>query len=78
MRESTATIYTLKEYEFSIIGSKHPTVIFIDHKPIIFVFTQKANPNQKKLYISINFKEITKLTYSLGSRKKLCTTRHPQ
>ena len=26
MRECTAIIHTLKEYEFLIIGSKHPTV----------------------------------------------------
>ena len=36
MRERTATIYTLTEYEFSILGSKHPTVLFTDHKPIIW------------------------------------------
>ena len=36
MRECTALIYTLTEYEFLILGSKHPTVLFTDHKPIIF------------------------------------------
>ena len=35
MRECTAVIYTLTEYEFLILGSKHPTVLFTDHKPII-------------------------------------------
>ena len=44
MRECTAIIYTLTEYEFLILGSKHPTVLFTDHKPIIFLFTQKSNP----------------------------------
>ena len=39
MRECTAIIYTLTEYEFLIHGSKHPTVLFTDHKPIIFLFT---------------------------------------
>ena len=39
MRECTAIIYTLTEYEFLILGSKHPTVLFTDHKPIIFLFT---------------------------------------
>ena len=38
---------TLKEYEFLILGSKHPTVLFADHKPIIFLFTQKSNPNHR-------------------------------
>ena len=44
MRECTAIIYTLTEYEFLILGSKNPTVLFTDHKPIIFLFTQKSNP----------------------------------
>ena len=47
MRECTAIIYTLTEYEFLILGSKHPTVLFTDHKPIIFLFTQKTNPNHR-------------------------------
>ena len=47
MRECTAIIYTLTEYDFLIIGSKHPTVLFTDHKPIIFLFTQKSNPNHR-------------------------------
>ena len=41
MRECTAIICTFTEYEFLILGSKHPTVLFTDHKPIIFFFTQK-------------------------------------
>ena len=28
MRECTAIKYTLTDYEFSILGSKHPTVLF--------------------------------------------------
>ena len=47
MRECTAIIYTLTEYEFLILGSKHPTVLFTDHEPIIFLFTQKPNPNHR-------------------------------
>ena len=47
MRECTAIIYTLTEYEFLILGSKHPTILFTDHKPIIFLFTQKSNPNHR-------------------------------
>ena len=47
MRECTAIIYTLTEYAFLILGSKHPTVLFIDHKPIIFLFTQKSYPNHR-------------------------------
>ena len=47
MRECIAIIYTLREYEFSILGSKHPTVLFTDHKPIILLFTKKSNPNHR-------------------------------
>ena len=47
MRECTAIIYTLTEYEFLIIGSKHPKVLFTDHKPTLFLFTQKSNPNYR-------------------------------
>ena len=47
IRECTAIIYTLTEYEYLILGSKLPTVLFTDHKPIIFLFTQKSNPNHR-------------------------------
>ena len=47
MRECTSLIYTLTEYEFSILEFKHPTVLFTDHKPIIFLFTQKSNSNHR-------------------------------
>ena len=47
MRECTAIIPTLTEYEFWILGSEHPTVSFTDHKPIIFLFTKKSNPNHR-------------------------------
>ena len=36
MRECTAIIYTLTEYEFLILGSKHPTVLFTDHNQSFF------------------------------------------
>ena len=45
MRECTAIIYTFTQYEFLIPGSKHPTLLFTDHQPIVFLFTQKSNPN---------------------------------
>ena len=47
IRECTAIIYTLTEYEFLILGSQHPTVLFTDHKRIMFRFTQKSNPNHR-------------------------------
>ena len=47
MRERTALKFTLTEYEFLFLGSKHATVLFTDRKPIIFLFTQKSNPNHR-------------------------------
>ena len=47
MRECTAKRYTFTEYEFLILGSKPATVLFTDHKPLIFLFTQKSNPNHR-------------------------------
>ena len=47
MRECTAIVHTLTEYAFLILGSKHPTVLFTDHNPILFIFTQKSNPNHR-------------------------------
>ena len=46
MTECTAIKYTLTEYEFLILGSKHPSVLFTDHKPTIFSNT-KTKPKQK-------------------------------
>ena len=57
MRECTAIIYTLTQYEFLILGSKHSTVLFTDHKRIIFFFTQKSNPDHRvyRFQLVLNF-----------------------
>ena len=47
MRERTAIINTLTDYEFLILGSKHLTVLITEYKPIKFQFTQKSNPNHR-------------------------------
>ena len=47
MRECTDITHTLTEDEFLILGSKDPTVLLTDHKPIIILFTQKSNPNHR-------------------------------
>ena len=51
MRERTAITHTLTEYEFLILGSKHPTILFTDNKPIIF-FLHK---NQTQIIEFIDF-----------------------
>ena len=47
MRECTAILYILTLYEISMSGSKNPTVPFTDQKPIVFLLTQKSNPNHR-------------------------------
>ena len=47
VRESRAIKNTILEYAFLILGSKQPTVLFTDYKPIIFLFNQNLNPNQR-------------------------------
>ena len=54
MRECTAKIYTLTDNDFLILGSKHPAVLFTDHKPIIFPFTQ----NQIQTIVFTDFNKL--------------------
>ena len=61
MRECAAIIYTLTEYEFLILGSKPPKVLFTDHKPIIFLFTQKSNPNHRVYRFQLVLMKFSKL-----------------
>ena len=69
MRECTAIIYTLTEYEFLILGSKHPTVLFTDHKPIILLFTQKSNPNHRVYSFQLILMKIPNLHIVWTARK---------
>ena len=45
--ECSAIFFALTDYEFLITGSEHPIVLFSDHKPIIYLFTQKNKPNHR-------------------------------
>ena len=71
MRECTAIIYTLTEYEFLILGSKDPTVLFTDHKPIIFLFTQKSNPNHRVYRLQLILLKFPNLQIVWTARKNL-------
>ena len=71
MRECTAIIYTQTEYEILILGSKHPTVFFTDHKPLIFLFTQKSNPKYRVYRFQLNLMKISNLHTFMVSRKNL-------
>ena len=71
MRESTAIKYTLTEYEFLILGSKHPTVPFTDHKTIIILFTQKSNPNYRVYSFQLILMKVPNLHLVWTAVKKL-------
>ena len=73
MRECTAIIHALTQYEFLIIGLKHPTVLFIDHKPIIFLLTQKSNPNHRVYRFQLILMKFPKLHIVWTAGKKPCT-----
>ena len=47
IRECSAIIFALTEYEFLLTGSNHPVILFTDHKPVIYLFTQKNKPNHR-------------------------------
>ena len=76
MRECTAIIYTLTEFEFLILGSKHPTVLFTDSKPIIFLLTQKSNPNHRVYRFQLILMKFPNSHVVWTAGKKTCTTRY--
>ena len=71
VRECTAIIYTLTEFEFLILGSKHPTVLFTHHEPIIFLFTQKSNPNHRVYRFQLILMKLPNLHINLTAGKNL-------
>ena len=71
MRESTAIIYTLTEYKLSILRSKHPTILFTIHKPVIFLFTQKSYPNHRNFRFQLNTMKFTNLHIVWTAGKKI-------
>ena len=47
IRECSAIISALTEMKFLLTGPNHPIVLFTDHKPINYLFTQKNKPNHR-------------------------------
>ena len=74
MREYTAIIQTLTENELLILGSKYPTVLFTDHKPIIFLFTQKSNPKYRVYRFQVILIQFPNLPIVWTAGKKPFTT----
>ena len=44
IRECSAIIIALSEYEFLLTGSKHPIILFSNHKSIKYLLIQKNKP----------------------------------
>ena len=45
LRECSAILNAVSEYDFLIQGSKHPKILYTDHKPVLF--TQNNKPNHR-------------------------------
>ena len=76
MRECTAIIYTLTEYEFLILGSKHPTVLFTDHKPIIFLLHKNLIQTTEFTDFKLILMKFPNLHIVWTAGKNSCVTRH--
>ena len=76
VRECRVIIYTLTEYEFLILGSKHSTALFTDHKPFIFLFTQKSNPNHRVYSFQLSLMTFPNLLIVCSAGTKPCTARY--
>ena len=77
-RECTAIIYTLTENEILILGWKHPTIVFKDHKPIIFLSTQKPNPSHRVVWFQLFLMQFSNIHIVWTAGKKICLARHTQ
>ena len=75
LREFTAILYTLTEYEFFILDSKHSLVLSTDHKLIIFLFKQKSNPNHSIYSVQLILMKFPNLL-KFGQQAKPCFTRY--
>ena len=68
-RDCTAMKYALTEHEFSIFGSKHPTVFLRDQKGIIFFHTE-IESKSLSIQISTTSNDISKTTFISDRRQK--------
>ena len=71
IRECSAIKFALTEYEFLLTGSNHPIVMFTDHKPIIYLFTQKNKPNHRVYRFQIILMKFPNLQNFWTEGKKL-------
>ena len=71
IREWSAIIIPLTEYGFLLTGSRHPTVLFTDPKPKLYLFTQKNKPNHSVYRFQLMLIKFPKLNIIWTEGKKL-------
>ena len=71
IRECSAIIFALTEYEFLLTGSNHPIVSFTDHKSIIYLFTEKNKPNHRVYRFPLILMKFPNLHIILTEEKNL-------
>ena len=68
-RQLCALTFALSQYEFLIIGSKTPIIVFADHNPILFPFTRKGNltPRQYKAQMLLTKLSNRQIVHTAGT-----------
>ena len=75
LRECSAIIYALSEFEFLIQGSKHPIIFTLTINQFYSNSHKRINQTTEFTNFFINSNGISKLTHSLDGRKKPFTSR---
>ena len=75
--ECSSIIYEFLEYEVLMQGSKHPIVLYTDHKTILFLFTQKK-PNHRNYKFPLILMKFPNLHIVWTEGKKSFTSRSTQ
>ena len=71
IRDCSAIIFALTEYEFLLTGSKHPIILFSDHKPILYLSTQKNKPNHRVYVFQLILMKLPNLHFIWTEGKNL-------
>ena len=71
LRECSAIIYALSEHEFLNRGSKHPIILYTDHKPILFLFIQQNKSNHRVYKFQLTLMKFPNLHIVWTERKNL-------
>ena len=71
IRLCSAIIFALTEYEFLLTGSRHPIILFSDHQPIIYLFTQRIKSNHRVYRFQLILMKFPNLHIIWTERKNL-------